>query len=388
MTLLDARTLTAAPSGIGVYTRNLLAGLHEAGPERPVRVWLRPGLAGTLGPQLRGSRALDLLELPGSPASPGHLLRGARAARRDARGGVFHVPDAFAPAVGRLDPVVTLHDVIPLVCGGQLARSKKRRLRWLWRAWLLRQTARARAVVTVSEHAAGEIHRVLGVPREKLEVIHNAVPPPPPLDPAAPDPAAPPVARQPGGRFVLNVGRRDPYKNVPGLVRAFGRMRAEHPRLRGVRLVVVGPPDPRYPEAEAAADAPGVRGSVEFRGYVGARELAGLYAAAAAVAVPSRFEGFGLPLAEAMAAGAPVVCSDRASLPEVAGGAALLVDPDDEAALAAALARVLLDAELAAGLAARGRARAASFGLRAFGERHLRLYERLERAGGGRPASA
>ena len=84
-------------------------------------------------------------------------------------------------------------------------------------------------------------------------------------------------------------------------------------------------------------------------GYVEHDALGALYREAAVVAVPSRYEGFGLPLAEAMAAGTPVVCSDRSSLPEVAGGAALLVDPDDEAALAAALARVLNDRTLAAG---------------------------------------
>ena len=97
------------------------------------------------------------------------------------------------------------------------------------------------------------------------------------------------------------------------------------------------------------------------------------------VAVPSRYEGFGLPLAEAMAAGTPVVCSDRACLPEVAGGAALMVDPDDPAAFAAAMARVLDCPGLADELSRRGRRRAGDFGLAAFGAAHLSLYDRVGR---------
>ena len=329
MTLIDARTLAAEPSGIGVYTLNLLRGIHAAGPDWAVSVWVRPEVMGGLPAEVAGSGSLRLIERAGSPGSWRNQTGGARAARRDAEGGVLHVPDVFAPAWGRVRTVVTLHDVIPLVCAGELARSRKQQFLWLWRAWVKRQVRRASAVATVSAYSADDIVRELGVGREKLAVIHNAVVP-------RGDAGSPGRAT---GRFVLNVGRRDPYKNVPGLVRAFARMRAAEPALADVRLVVVGAPDPRYPEAEEAARAAGLGDAVTFQGYVAHDELAAMYAEAALVAVPSRYEGFGLPLAEAMAAGTPAVCSDRSSLPEVADGAALLVDPDDEAGFAVAMAR-------------------------------------------------
>jgi len=177
----------------------------------------------------------------------------------------------------------------------------------------------------------------------------------------------------------LNVGLRFPYKNVDGLIRAFDQMREADPGLADVKLVVVGPADPRYPQAEAEARRLSLGEAAVFLGYVDHDELAGLYRAAAVVAVPSYYEGFGLPLAEAMAAGTPAVCSNRASLPEVAGGAALVVDPDAAGALAGGLARVLNDAALADDLARRGRERAKAFGLATFGAAYLRLYERVAR---------
>lgn len=370
--VIDARTLGRKPSGIGIYTLNLLRGIGAtalAADLGPMTAWVRPEVLPTLPAALRSRGALRLVAMPGGPGTP-WTGRGAGVGRET----LLHVPDVFAPLVGPARRVVTLHDVIPLVCRGELARSRKQRFLPAWRAWLKLQTRRAAAVVTVSDYSARDIVRELGVPREKITVIHNAV-----------DAAGVGDVRAGGGeglaipfsRFVLNVGRRDPYKNVPGLVRAFARMRAADPGLADVGLVVVGPRDPRYPEAEAEVRRLGLGDAVKFVGYVEHEELERLYRGAALVAVPSRYEGFGLPLAEGMRAGVPVVCSDRSCLPEVAGGAALLVDPDDEVAFAGAMARVLGDRALAVDLGRRGRERAAAFGLAAFGAAHLALYARL-----------
>ena len=232
MTVIDARTLTVEPSGIGVYTLNLLRGIDAAGPETPVTAWVRPDVLDTLPAEVQASGALRLVPRPGRVGSGG---RGGAMA-----GEVVHVPDVFAPLAGRTRRVVTLHDVIPLVCRGQLARSHKQRFHGVWRAWLMLQTRRAVSVVTVSAFSADDIVRELRVPREKITVIHNAVGAP------EPDRDSESSSTPPAGRFVLNVGRMDPYKNVPGLVRAFARMRADHPALDDVRLVVVGAADLRY----------------------------------------------------------------------------------------------------------------------------------------------
>ncbi len=369
--LIDARPLGPDPSGIGVYTLNLLRGIAAADPPRPVKVWVRPEVVGRLPPAVTGSGALQLIERAGSPASPRSLWTAGRDADVDAGGGdVLHVPDVFAPLRGGPPSVVTLHDVIPLVCKGQLAKSRKQQLAWVWRRWLKVQCRRAAAVATVSDYSADDIARVLGVPRGKITAIHNAVE----VDAASGPPQGDGLV---AGRFILNVGLRFPYKNVDGLIRVFARMRDADPALRDVRLVVVGPHDPRYPQAEQEAQRLGLGDAVRFMGYVDHEKLAMFYAAAAVVAVPSFYEGFGLPLAEAMAAGTPAVCSNRASLPEVAGGAALVVDPDDQAGWADALARVLNDAALAEDLARRGRERAQAFSLATFGAAYLDLYRRV-----------
>ncbi len=141
-------------------------------------------------------------------------------------------------------------------------------------------------------------------------------------------------------------------------------------------IVATGYATPYDDELRAQAAALGLADDVVFPPWLDAADLEGLYALATAVVFPSRYEGFGLPVLEAMARGVPVVTSDRSSLPEVAGDAALLVDPDDDEAIAAALRRVLDDAGLRAQLSAAGRARAATFSWERTAELTAASYER------------
>jgi glycosyltransferase involved in cell wall biosynthesis len=174
-------------------------------------------------------------------------------------------------------------------------------------------------------------------------------------------------------RDILYVGRSDPYKNLLGLVDAVAQVRAR--RSLDVRLRIAGPPDPRYPAPQARAHELGLTDHVQWLGYLADPALVEAYQAADLLVLPSRYEGFGLPVLEAMACGTPVVCSDRSSLPEVAGDAALLVDPDDTTALADAIARVLSDAALAADLRQRGLARARAFTWRRTAEATRSIYQ-------------
>ena len=171
---------------------------------------------------------------------------------------------------------------------------------------------------------------------------------------------------------MLYVGRCDPYKNVPGLVEAFARLVREG----GVkaRLRIVGSPDARYPEAGETARRLGVADRVEWSGYLDEEGLLKAYQEADVLALLSRYEGFGLPVLEAMACGTPVVCSNAASLPEVAGTAARLVEPEDVAGAAAALREVLANPETAARLRAAGLEQAQKFSWRAATDAVLRLY--------------
>jgi alpha-1,3-rhamnosyl/mannosyltransferase len=167
------------------------------------------------------------------------------------------------------------------------------------------------------------------------------------------------VRREGAARTILYVGRFDPYKNLPGLIRAFARVR-EISR-QPVRLRVVGSPDPRYPEAQAVAQELKLEHSIDWVGYAGGRSLVKEYQQADVFALLSKYEGFGLTVLEAMACGTPVVCSNRSSLPEVAGSAGVLVDPDDIEAAARAIARVLEDPRYAGELREQGLSQAARF---------------------------
>lgn len=258
--------------------------------------------------------------------------------------------------------VVTIHDLIPLVLP-EYAPSP--RLKAYFRL-VTAAARRADAIVTDSRHAASDIVRLLHVPPERVHVAYLGV------DARFGLPVAPERVRALRNRlslperFMLYLGGTDPRKNVTILLRALGVLRDRGRAIAPVALVV-GSRDPVSLPGWAAADPRaeavrlGVDRDVIFLDWIDDEDKPALYAAATAFAYPSRYEGFGLPPLEAMAAGTPVLCSRASSLPEVTGEAAITLDPDDAGAWAEALERIDSDAGLRAGLSARGRDRAAEF---------------------------
>ena len=211
---------------------------------------------------------------------------------------------------------------------------------------------RADRIIAVSECTRCDAIRVLGLAPEKIVVIHSGV-----ADPffavSAADLAAVRARYNLTRPFVLSVGTIEPRKNIDGLLDAFEALPAA---LREeFDLVIAGPLG-----WASGATAERVK-RVRYLGYVAEPDLAPLTAAATVFAYPSLYEGFGFPVAQAMAAGVPVITSNISSLPEIAGDAALLVDPRSLAELRDGLARLLLSPDLRAELASRGGARAAAF---------------------------
>jgi glycosyltransferase involved in cell wall biosynthesis len=256
---------------------------------------------------------------------------------------VVHGPNYVVPPA-RAARVVSIHDLTflhhPEFCTRHVLEYPG----------LLRRALRTGAWVhTASDFVRDEVVELLGADPGRVVTVPLGVTAARAADPAAGR------ALAGGDRFVLALGTVEPRKNLPGLVAAFDELAATDPELR---LVLAGPDGWGADQLAAALAASPHRDRVVRLGFVTEDDRGALLAGAAAVAVPSFYEGFGLSAAEAMLAGAPVVASDAGSHREVIGDAGLLVPAGDPIALAAALARVLDDEALAADLRRRGPARA------------------------------
>lgn len=340
--------------GIGGAIRNLVGALLEEDPGtryllcyRLSRWWKRRR---TLFAPERSNARVRVIQDPWN----GLLLRGAR---------VFHSMGIWLPRTPAVPKLVTIHDLNPV-----------RNPQWVRPDWsaqrseLIRRTlARADHVVTYSTFTAGEIQEAFGLPASRVHAVPLGV------DSEAfhPLPAeAVAAARLRLGRYILAVGLLTPRKNFERLVEAVAR-------IPDLRLVVVGRSSNGAEDFWRAVERHKMRERVTHLEKVSHDELVELVNGAQVFVVPSLYEGFGLTVLEAMACGAPVVCSDAASLPEVAGDAAYTVDARRSEALEEAIRRVVGSPELAAGLRERGLARAREMSWPAAARRMRELYGRI-----------
>ena len=371
---VDARWVFRELSGIGRYTLGLLRELGEIGGAFHFLVLVRDAerrafIAREAG--LADRANFEFAELPHGVFSPLGQFAAARLLR-ERMVDIYHSTNFMIPlpAFPRHRPhaircVCNIHDLIPLVHPEFTPRALKTRFYPVYKALMHQIARRVDTVVTGSESARRDIVRLLGIPGERIVVAPDGVA-------AHYGPAGEKPSARGGPKTVLYVGRSDPYKNLPGLVAVFARLVRE--TGMDVRLRIVGSPDARYPEAGEAARRLGVADRVEWSGYLDEAGLLKAYQEADVLALLSRYEGFGLPVLEAMACGTPVVCSDAASLPEVVGGAAWLVNPDDQAEAVAALREVLTNPAAAERLRTAGLERARQFTWQAAAAAVLRVY--------------
>jgi len=289
------------------------------------------------------------------------------------RADVVHGLVNVLPLATRTPGVVTVHDLSFVHTPQSLPPLKRVYQTRLCAA----SVARARRVIAVSRQTAEDVERWLGVPPAKITVIPNGVAPT--FTPG--DAAAAARFRQAKGlpaRYLLYLGTLEPRKNLELLVRAFARWRAQAPPAdQEIALVLAGGKGWYYDTIFRQVEAVGLQDLVRFAGFVPAAELPDWYRAAHAFLYPSLFEGFGLPVLEAMACGLPVLCSQSASLLEVTGDAALTFPADDEEALAQAIALLAGQPALLGALCARGLAQAARFSWRRAAEELLAVYEQI-----------
>ncbi|MDA3959653.1 MAG: glycosyltransferase family 1 protein [Planctomycetota bacterium] len=266
------------------------------------------------------------------------------------RGEVLWSPCNLGPAVYARQ-VVTVHDCAPADHPEWFSRRFSGYYHRLWSRLL----PRVRCVLADSVHTRQRILSLFSVPESQVRVVYPGVSEAF-LEPGSVAMPGDLQALQLPSRYVLCLGSVEPRKNLPNLMRAWAQIADSHP---GVELLIVGGRGPQHIFSAVRLDAEVKR--VRFLGRVADELLPVLYAQAEAFVYPSLYEGFGLPPLEAMAAGAPVVCSNRTSLPEVVGDAAVQVNPDSVSDIGAGIDAVLSDGSLRSVLRVRGRARAARF---------------------------
>ena len=357
---LDGKVLTLRAGGIGRYsinlTRALLAAAAEHRPDLEFVIFTGPRTSRAVMEELGG--ACDECHL-GAKSS---LLRSValipvalRRQRIDLFHGIDHVGIPLAGKTGKY--VVTIHDVIPLI----LPQTFTSRHRAVVRLALARVRRQADRIIVPSHAVKRDVVRHLGLSEDLVTVTHHGCEPR--FHPAA-DPASLRAVTARYGlpsRYVLAVGTLEPRKNLTTLLKAFARLRRAGEVDPALRLVLAG--------ARGWLDEPifrtvrslGLDVVVHFPGFIDDDDLPDLYRGAELFVFPSLYEGFGLPPLEAMACGVPVVTSNTSSMPEVTGGAAMLVAPLDVDGMAAVIARVLHDDGLRERLRHAGIARARQF---------------------------
>lgn len=344
--VLDARTATDHFPGIGRYVVNLSGALARVDADVSVMLLHNPAAEPSRLP------LPDLARIP-CTASPfflhqqwvvPNLLRRAGAT-------VYHSPYYLMPYRPGIPTVLTCYDIIPLLFPDYFSAPQRLMFR-LAHGLALRA---ASVVLAISQATRNDLVQRLGAPASKVHVTPLAADAhfrPQPL--AEVDRVR--SAYGLSAPYVLYVGTNKPHKNLVRLVQAWA---AVEPAAGEAWLVIAGHRDSRYPQAEQLVAALDAR--VCFIGPVADADLPALYSGASCFVFPSLYEGFGLPVLEAMACGTPVVCSSVSSLPEVAGDAALLFDPWNVESITGVLSQILRDVDLQADCRERGLQRAQHF---------------------------
>jgi len=345
---LDTRLLYYQQAGIAQYTQRLLTALAEIDHENEYLV-------------LQSRK--DGRQLVGAPNFRRHPLWTPPHHRWEQltlplelaplRLDVLHSPDFIPPLRRNCRAVITVHDLAFLLLPGLLTAESQR-----YYGQIRQAVHSAEAIIAVSESTKRDLIAHTAAPAAKITVVYEAAGPA--FRPVT-DATALAAVRQKYGlpeEFVLFVGTIEPRKNITTLLQAWRKICNLQSAICNP-LVLAGKQGWLYEETIAQARELGT--AVQFIGGVPPEDLPALYSAARLFVLPSLYEGFGLPVLEAMACGTPVVCSHASSLPEVAGDAALLVEPHDVDGLAAALQRALSDEALRRQMIERGLAQAARF---------------------------
>ena len=370
---IDIAAAVHGRAGLGRYAQSLARALVAKDPARFALFFNRSGevhplgaLAGLQGIPARSVRAgykpwrmaVWLGQL--ARLSFDRLLPGAE---------LYHATEHLLMPLRRVPTVLTVHDLIFNI----FPQHHKRLNRWYLYAALPLYCRRASAVIAVSQATKADLVRLYGLDPAKITVVHEAAEPH--FAPASPAQVAAARSRYHlPDNYLLHVGTIEPRKNLDRLLDALHRHRAGG---EDAQLVIVGSKGWLYQSFFRRLEELALGDAVALPGYVPDADLPAVYSGARLAVMPSLYEGFGLPVLEAMACGTPVVCSHTSSLPEVGGNAARYFDPADVAAMAGAIQTVWNDEALRETMRQDGLARAAQFSWARAADETLAVYERV-----------
>lgn len=366
---IDASSVPSQPAGAGVYAIELVRALTACGGTHDgYAVFARNAVFDAI---VAGKRNWRVERVPAPSRRSRLFWEQVRLPGALSRLGIdlLHSTHHTLPLRRvRAQRVVTIHDVTFLRMPERYPPARR-----LYMRTMTRVSARAAdAIIVPSQTVRDDVVRLLAVPAGRVTVVYEAAA-------AQYTPVEAATARAVAGRYgmdgpyVLSVGSLEPGKNRTRLIRA---MRALREDSIDARLLIVGQRAWGYEADEVLAREPAMAGAVRFAGFVPAEDMPALYSGATAFAMPSLYEGFGLPVLEAMACGTPVLTSNVSATAEVAGDAALLVDPMSLGAIRDGLRRLLTDNQLRERLHAAGRGRAAQFSWQRAARETRTVYER------------
>lgn len=372
--------------GVGTYIRNVVRTLAQLDRESKYLLIGSPAKVAECGPLPPNFHTVPL-------AAADNTLKGNidfRAIVRRLECDVVHIPHLYWMPRGLGCPyVLTVHDLLEHMYGSRNLSSVRRSLHFYLTRRVLRGAAR---VMAVSQFTKNEIHKLLAVPDDHIEVVYNAI------DERFLHGHASQADReliaqryQVNYPFLLYAGAIRPHKNVVRIIEAFSALKSElakEGQYADLKLIIIGDDLSSHPRLRRTVVSGGVQNDVRFLGFVPIEVLRIFYDEAKIFVFPSLYEGFGLPPLEAMAHGTPVVTSNTSSLPEVAGNAALLVNPENVFEIRRALQRALLDPEVRQGMKERGYAQAQRFSWMNSVSRILEIYREVVGARVAKPVAA
>jgi len=363
--LIDGRALQGRSGvrGIGSYLRGLLDGMHQIGLDDRIDLLLRRAdpLPDLDALQARPGPRLPVLKQRLQPLADPFLVATLLLRHPPA---LYHAVEYAQPILSRAPVVVTVHDLIPFLFGDPYRWMRRERM------LALRQLRFADAVITPSRATADDVVRLAHVRDERITVVPHGVNPA--YRPASPDTIESTLRRlgveQP---YVLSVGTFDPHKRFALVADVFTRLDAS------LHLVVAGHQGPYEPEIRQTVTTTGMAHRAHLTGHLPVEDLAAVYSGARCLLHASAYEGFGLPLLEAMACGCPVVAFANSAIVETSGGAGITVSDGDVAALAEAASSMIEDTTERTRRIAAGRARAAEYTWERSAQTTVAVYRRV-----------